>query len=235
MKYGSVKVRPTLETVRGEPCHVVETTRRGQVRTFWLAHNKDFLPMKYEHIKLGRVIIKMDVLKVAKTVTDNGEFWYPAEAEFVTHYHGDGKFKYVLKAQEFIPHVNFTPDTFDIQFPNGTNIYDMTLGMIYVKGTVSDLPPQAGQIETNQLESSGESETLAQVQGADIKSNDVNGQSEVLTNRNIQKEAVKVMGSSRKKGPLITLLFLFGVSAALITAFLIVRYRNRTDLGQENG
>ena len=235
MKHGSVKVRPALETVRGEPCHVIEATRPGQVRTFWLAHNKDFLPMKYEINEYGKVVNTTDVLKVAKTVTDNGVFWYPAEVEYVTHYHGRDKFKYVFKAQEFIPHAKFPPDTFDIQFPNGTRIDDFALGMVYVKGAVSDLPQQEGQIETNQLESSGESETLAQGQGTDIKPNNANDQNEVPINRNIQKEAVKVMGSSRKKGPLVTLLFLFGVSAALIIAFLIVRYRNRTDLGQENG
>lgn len=174
MKDGSVKVRPALETVGGEPCHVVEATRSGQVRTFWLAHNKDFLPMKYENVKLGNIVYKMEVLKVAKTVTDNGEFCYPAEAKWVSNHPERGKFKYLLKAQEFIPHVNFSSDTLNVNFPNGTTIHDMALRMVYVKGTVSDLPLQEGKVKTNQLELSGESDTLVQGLKNDMKPNNVN-------------------------------------------------------------
>ena len=81
-----VKIRPELETVLGESCHVVEASHGNDVQRFWLAHNKSLLVMKYEIFdKRGQFVQdRIEVLKIASVITDKGEIWYPTEIKSVT-------------------------------------------------------------------------------------------------------------------------------------------------------
>jgi hypothetical protein len=135
IKGGWAMVRSKLEPVAGEPCHVVETrtTRGGNIDRIWVAHVKGMLPLRHEVVRDGKVISKMEVLKVASTVTDVGEFWYPSEAYRETDRPKGGTAKHEFRVREFVPHVRVSSDTLDLHFPDGTRIRDELAGISYVE------------------------------------------------------------------------------------------------------
>ena len=135
----TVIVRPELETILGEPCHVVEAGYGNEVKRFWMAHNKGLLVMKYENYdKIGQLTEnKMEVLKIASVMTDKGEVWYPCEIKNVNI---DTAIKlgtvqtHECKVQEFVPYItDISPDTFRVKFPVGTRITDKVKGITYVQ------------------------------------------------------------------------------------------------------
>ncbi|NQT01467.1 MAG: M48 family metalloprotease [Planctomycetes bacterium] len=132
---GWAKVRPELEYVAGEPCHVIENRTRegGNLDRFWIAHNKGMLIMKHEVTQNNMAFRRSEILKIARTVTDKGEFWYPSEA-YRQLYLPNEAIKNVLRVYEFVPHLKIPPDTFDIHFPDGTRIIDEAAETYYVKG-----------------------------------------------------------------------------------------------------
>ena len=141
----SVRVLPELETVMGELCHVVElvsTVGTGKQRKFWLAHNKGMCPMKYERSKNQEVVNKVEVMGIAKVLTDIGEVWYPREVKKVTvdTVINIGRTQTSqFQVQEFEPYIaNIAPDTFKVNFPDGIYIIDNVLGIEYVKGDVKN-------------------------------------------------------------------------------------------------
>lgn len=142
-----VNVRPELETVLGELCHVVELSYGKRVDRFWLAHNKGMCPMKFEKLFGQGVLSRMEVLKIAKVITDIGEVWYPVEMEQVTGYKDSktgeveiGKYQtYKCQVQEFAPYLaNIAPGTFRVEFPDGVTILDNVLNITYKKGEVKN-------------------------------------------------------------------------------------------------
>ncbi len=141
----SVRVLPELETVMGELCHVVELvstigTRKQQ--KFWLAHNKGMCPMKYERSMNQEVVNKVEVMDIAKVMTDIGEVWYPKEVKKVavdTRVNIGRVQISQFQVQEFEPYLaNIAPDTFKVNFPDGTYIIDNVLGIEYVKGDIKN-------------------------------------------------------------------------------------------------
>ena len=135
IKGGWAMVCSELEPVAGEPCHVIETrtSKGGNIDRIWVAHAKGMLPLRHEVVRDGKVIRKMEVLKVASTVTDTGEFWYPSEAYRETDRPRGGTAKYQFRVREFVPHVRVSSDTFDLHFPDGTRIRDEVAGISYVE------------------------------------------------------------------------------------------------------
>ena len=78
-------VRPTLERVSGELCHVVELVCSGADKTgpkqikevFWMAHDKGMCMMKYKWFWDDKIDSEIDVEEIAAAQTDGGPVWYP--------------------------------------------------------------------------------------------------------------------------------------------------------------
>jgi outer membrane lipoprotein-sorting protein len=134
-----VSVRPELETVLGEPCHVVEVGNPNVVSRFWMAHNKGLLVLKYENFDKGGQFVKnsIEVLKIAKVMTEKGEIWYPCEMEQVnvdTVMRLGRVQTFKCQVQEFIPNITDIPqETFRVKFPVGTRVFDKVRGITYTQ------------------------------------------------------------------------------------------------------
>jgi hypothetical protein len=128
--YVKVFVRPTLEAVAGELCHVVEIARGRNGMRFWVAHAKGMLPMKYEKVVAHKVKVRFEVLKTAKTATDIGEVWYPSVVRAVNENLLRGSRQVSeCTVQEFKTHLDIAEDAFRISFPDGVRVYDRALGL----------------------------------------------------------------------------------------------------------
>jgi hypothetical protein len=184
IKGGWAKVRSELEPVAGELCHVVETrtSKDSNINRIWVAHAKGMLPLRYEVVRDGEVVSKMEVLEVAKTMTDTGESYYPSKAYREINRPRGGKAKFELEAREFIPHVRVSSDTFNVDFPEGTRIRDEVAGISYVKGGSSvkelSLPrdpnsSSPGDTEPNLPKSSDKSGVSTPAEGVGTETNDL--------------------------------------------------------------
>ncbi len=128
------RVRPQLEQVGSEWCHVVETFYRDKkpYATVWLAADKCRLPMKFERHKPGytkRVI----VTKVGSVETDTGKIWYPEQATKEIN-DRDGYRLYRFQVQSLRVNIETTPDMFKVSFPPGTAVIDHVAGIYYTTG-----------------------------------------------------------------------------------------------------
>jgi hypothetical protein len=120
---GNLRVLPELESIRGTWCHVVEMEdlKPKSCTRYWFAHDKGMLPVKHIWEDEGGNYSRMEFLEVASVSTSRGRFWYPkiATREFK---HDADVVKYELKVDEFIPHIEVAPETFDVDFPDGTKV-----------------------------------------------------------------------------------------------------------------
>lgn len=137
-----VIVRPNLETVNGESCHVVEIIDDSDVggkprelkKIYWLAHNKGMCPMKYRWVLNGEIESEMEVTEIAAVDMDGNEIWYPKKS-FKTILHGVlGMTKNELTVTEFVPNVEVDDSTFVLDYPPGTHVSDRVLGLSYIVG-----------------------------------------------------------------------------------------------------
>ncbi|HUU16988.1 MAG TPA: redoxin domain-containing protein [Sedimentisphaerales bacterium] len=146
MTRGIVIVRPKLESVAGQLCHVVEVTLPGrrdhkgipqQIKElFWMAHNKGMCLMKYQWHQYNRLESEIEVKQIAMAEMDGTAIWYPEKA----YYTVDDKFgsmKYELTVTEFIPNVEVDEKTFRFDFPKGTDVFDRVRGIAGI-----DLPKE---------------------------------------------------------------------------------------------
>ena len=123
-KSGEVKVLPELEPVAGKMCHVLEISSSPDINVkYWFAHELGMLTMKYIVNYENGGYVKKDVLKVASVEIDMGRFWYPSEITREIK-NRDEVTKYQLSIYEFVPNIKVAPETFDIDFPDGTKIYN---------------------------------------------------------------------------------------------------------------
>jgi archaellum component FlaF (FlaF/FlaG flagellin family) len=133
----TISVRPFLENISGQMCHVVELiTKREQkdyVFTDWLAHERGMLPMKSQFrsgsFSEGTLIEEIDFAK-----TENGGLWFPKKAYITLNTPRAGNIKQEFNVSEFIPNIKTTPDDFKGKFPNGTRVHDEELGLEYTVG-----------------------------------------------------------------------------------------------------
>jgi hypothetical protein len=125
-------VRPNLELVGGQWCHVVEIEG---LETIWVAHDKGMLPMKYcrYRYKGGELIIERQVEEVGEVKTDTGSIWYPRRANSIG-LGSTAKYKCRLIVKEFEPNIQVDGDSFTFDFPSGTTVVDHVLGAEYVVG-----------------------------------------------------------------------------------------------------
>ena len=107
-------VRPRLERIAGEWCHVVDTYWPGYPKpasTTWFAAEKGGLPMKFEqHDRLGKCTVSIVLEKVATTDTQAGCIWYPQEAVLISN-RGPGTVKNRFTCHELRVNVETNKDT----------------------------------------------------------------------------------------------------------------------------
>jgi hypothetical protein len=134
-QFGQVRVLPDLESVAGEMCHVLEiiSSQDEPGWRYWVAHEKGMLPMRFMKYYKGGDYTKIEVQEVASAKTDVGEVWYPRVA--IREMKRRGRhLKYELRIDEFVPHIKVPPETFDIDFPDGTRVVDRITNIEYTKG-----------------------------------------------------------------------------------------------------
>ncbi len=144
---GGITVRPKLEYVSDQLCHVVELvttalhrTDEGQIEegqskeVFWMAHEKGMCVMKYQTFWDDTILAEMEVREIAAAEMDGTTVWYPQKVNR-TYFPGDSEVsKYETKVTEFIPNIDVSDDIFRIDFPPGTDVHDRVLGLSYVVG-----------------------------------------------------------------------------------------------------
>ncbi len=152
MLYGKVTVRPYLEPIAGQSCHVVEIglpeQKTGPVRykhVFWMAQDKGMCVMKYQwwdnqKTDSYKLDIETEILEIAKTNMNDKSIWYPKKSSR-TLYGNEGHLsKRELTVEEFIPNIKVDENTFTINFPLGTDVYDRLRNISY---TVTSEQPQS--------------------------------------------------------------------------------------------
>ena len=143
---GIVIVRPKLESVSGQSCHVIELTGHGKdhqgiprqiKQLFWMAHNKGMCLMKYQWYWDNRLDREIKVEQIAMAKIDGTDVWYPKKAYRTIFSDEIGTIKYELTVTEFIPNVEVDGKTFRFDFPKGTDVFDRVRGIAGV-----DLPKE---------------------------------------------------------------------------------------------
>ncbi len=132
------KVLANLEQVAGEWCHVVECAWEGGHVKIWLAHDKGFLPLKYEKVAGNTYRDQRVVQEVASMQTETGVMWYPMRAERTVYSNVSGTIRTAMTASKFRVNVPVSRSTFRVQFPLGAKIYDAVHDVEYVMGTGLD-------------------------------------------------------------------------------------------------
>lgn len=137
--YGVITVRPILESVAGQLCHVVELVSPGKdhkgiprqfKELFWLAHDKGMCLMKYQQFWDENLYEEIEVKKVAMAEMDSTPVWYPQKAHLV-RINEAGIVRRELNVTEFVPNVQVDEETFGFDFPPATHVYDKITGLSY--------------------------------------------------------------------------------------------------------
>ncbi len=128
-------IRPQLEQVSGEWCHVVDAPYTVKPwATVWLAADKGGLPMKFEkHEGVGGYFRRIITKKVGSVETDTGKIWYPERATNDIK-DRDGYILYRFHVESLKVNIETTPETFKLSFPPGTEIVDEGAGIYYTIG-----------------------------------------------------------------------------------------------------
>lgn len=137
---GNITVRPKLELVAGELCHVVEVAPRrdtapeGMDRyVFWMAHDRGMCPMKYHMTHYDNSYrMEIEVKEIAVVEMDGVAVWYPKKACKSISDKNSGFSKHEITVTEFTPNVEVDESTFRFDFPPGTGVHDRVLGLSYV-------------------------------------------------------------------------------------------------------
>lgn len=130
IKKFKVTMRPELETVAGKLCHVIEITK-GDILLdkLWVAHECGMLPLKYQEYINGR----LNGIEVEQVAESNG-IWYPVKAYRIQDIEPLGYIKYELTVHSFVPNVKVDDNTFRLDFPKGTDVFDQVKGIEYIEG-----------------------------------------------------------------------------------------------------
>lgn len=140
-----VVIRPLMERVGGESCHVIERAekigdRYTKTTRVWVAQDKGMIPMKYEMLLNGEAVQVMQVERLGEAETKAGPVWYPAEATLTTGMKIFGFAQYRLNVSSFVPNVSVQDETFCIEFPAGSRVADRVLDLYYVVGNIHPGP-----------------------------------------------------------------------------------------------
>ena len=153
-------VRPHLELVSGQWCHVVEThwPRYPKPASItWFAAEKGGLPMKFEQYdRQGKYTASTLLEKITSTDTLTGQIWYPQEGILIfNRNHGTTKNRFTC--HELRVNIKTNKDTWKFPFPVGTQVVDRILGIEYVVG--SGETPEGEPIVLGTLEGHGITES----------------------------------------------------------------------------
>ncbi len=134
-RYPNYSVRPELEVVAGQSCHVVDlslerTDSLSRKFSIWFAHEKGMLVMKFQDDIDDDYTSQRIVEKIGSTKTRSGLVWYPLE---VRSFERNPAFEttYSFVVQEFVPNVRVSADSFRLKFPEGAHVADFTAGYHY--------------------------------------------------------------------------------------------------------
>ncbi len=135
------KVRPHLEQISGQWCHVVDTIYPrlpGEPKPggtiIWFAADKGGLPMKFEKYNgFGKCVKSILVEKVATTDNRGSRLWYPQEAT-MTDSSVNRTWKQRFVCHELLVNIETNEDTWRINFPKGTQVVDRVNGIVYRAG-----------------------------------------------------------------------------------------------------
>jgi len=160
----TTSVRPILERVAGNWCHVIEivdknTRTDSKLETdnqfkIWVAHEKGFLPLKYQRYKNGRLAQEIVVQDISSAETETGRTWYPVKAQRTTQSQKRGKITYQFETHAFAPNLKVDKNSFRFDFPNGTRVVDRIMGVSYVVG-VGDYAEEIPLVHLLQAHESG--------------------------------------------------------------------------------
>lgn len=134
-----LNVRPFLEEVNGQKCHVVELSDEEGVIyiIIWVAHEKGMLPMKYQDYGYeGKEIqFGFEVLEIALGSSEKSSLWYPKKAQRVMNLPSiGGKVTFEIEVSKFIPNPAIDPNIFKLEFPVGTTVMDDRIKESYKVG-----------------------------------------------------------------------------------------------------
>ncbi|MHC4648621.1 MAG: hypothetical protein ACYTBJ_24460 [Planctomycetota bacterium] len=133
-------VKESLESVIGQPCHVVEVVQNdGTSYKVWVAHNKGMLPMRYQGFRNGEIASEITVEELGNTADGESQIWYPAKACRRLYNYNGGTLTYELNVEEFARNVEIDDKSFTFDFPEGTKVIDQIAGLFYTKGTGTGL------------------------------------------------------------------------------------------------
>jgi hypothetical protein len=130
-------VRPHLERVAGEWCHVIDSHREDSSVTssIWLAVEKGGLPLRFEHYRRdGGFASTLEVQQIGTTNTDTGAVWYPKES-LMTSFVQYGTVRHKVVIDQLKVNVPTTKDTWDFSFSVGTYVVDWVAGIYYEVGS----------------------------------------------------------------------------------------------------
>jgi hypothetical protein len=136
----TISVRPVLEEISGQMCHVLELVKKGEKQIkadiIWVAHEKGMLPIKRQEFdSKGAITLEMEVEQIAFTKTKDGGLWYPKKAFRVINLpEYIGVVKYEFEVFNFVPNIMVDPNTFQLDFPNGTHVFDTESAVDYIAG-----------------------------------------------------------------------------------------------------
>ena len=238
-------VRPQLEIISGETCHVIEMFKDSDnyIR-IWLAHEKNMTPMKYEGKLFGVIRNSMAVSRLASKEIEGRAFWFPAQVSYKQYSKngrgGQGPPRYTTyKAtiSSFMPNVPVTEEDFDFEFPDGTRVLDVSLGLTYVVGAYDD----AGRLlidvaveELTEAESPNESvyrgsmEAASRQPGAKVKTQEDAGGNSKLEHTQLDE------GASRRSATLNankrSAIWLFMSGGALILIAVVIWLKRKSCL-----
>jgi hypothetical protein len=134
------RVRPQLEQVSGERCHVVDSISPGKSTPYvtgWFAVDKGGLPIKFERHSRPGYTRSIIVTKVGSVETDTDKIWYPEQAsqEIIDQ---DEYRLYRFHVQSLRVNIETSPDTFKVSFPPGTNVIDEISGIYYTTDALGE-------------------------------------------------------------------------------------------------
>ncbi len=138
----TIYVRPTLEEVAGEMCHVLELDfirsdkEKCKTEIIWVAHEKGMFPLRHQQFDpKGAITHEMTVEQTDFAETKEGGLWFPKKASRTINLpEYFGVVKYEFNVFEFVPGIEVDPNTFQLDFPNGTRVFDAELGLNYIVG-----------------------------------------------------------------------------------------------------
>jgi len=135
-----ISIRPNLEEIAGQMCHVIEVSRRDTPKNevgeiIWVAHEKGMLVMGDRAFGPKGIVHEISVEQIEFAKTPGGGLWYPKKGyEYVNASKSVGIMKYEFNVYEFVPGIKTDSNAFRLDFPNGTHIFDNELGIDYAVG-----------------------------------------------------------------------------------------------------